>query len=228
MKKWLELLRKTRFYVAVGLVNVASVFTLMTVNNPVSSSRAVTIPQAKSVVQKPDAVIGKPVRLVIPSLNLQLQIDEGFYNPADASWTLSGFNAHFAMPSMLANDQTGNTLLYGHNNKDVFGPLKQLAPGAIVEVLTDNNHLFYYKLQSTTTIPPEDVSIFAYEGPPILTLQTCSGNWNELRTMSTFTLDRVVKFNPNAEIERQNREKFMTDLDNLSSPAYPQAPLLKN
>ena len=228
MRKWLELVRKTRFYVAVGLVNIASVFTLMAVNNPVSSSRAVSIPQAKAIVQKPDTVIGKPVRLVIPSLNITLAIDEGNYNPADASWTLSGYNAQFAMPTHLANDQTGNTLVYGHNNKYVFGPLKQLQPGAIVEIMTDNNHLFYYKLQSVYTIQPDDVSIFAYDGPPILTLQTCTGNWNELRTMSAFTLDRVVKFNPNAETERLEREKLMTSLDSLASTAYPEVSILQN
>lgn len=219
MKKWFELFRKTRFYVAMGLLNAASVLVLMAVNNPVSSSRAVSIPQAKAIVQKPDIVIGKPVRIVIPSLNITLAIDEGNYNPADASWILSDYNAQFAMPTHLANDQTGNTLVYGHNSKHVFGPLKQLQPGAVVEILTDNNHLFYYKLQSVHSIQPDDVSIFAYEGPPILTLQTCSGNWNELRTMSTFTLERVVKFNPNAETERLEREKLMTALDNLASPA---------
>jgi len=159
----------------------------------------------------------------IPSLNLELPIDEGFYNESDSTWTLSGYNAHFAMPTMLANNQEGNTLVYGHNNKYVFGPLNKLQPGAQLEIRTDNGHMFYYTYESAVSVQPDDLSVFTYEGPPILTLQTCTGNWNELRTLSTFSLTRVIKYNPNAERDNANREKFMNELQNLSVPSYPSS-----
>ncbi len=225
---WFERLKKIRFYLVAGVLNVTSVGMLLNYNNPpvASSSRAVTIPTVKKEIKK-ESISGRPVRLKILTLNLELPVEEGNYNPADASWTLSGYNAHFAMPTMPANNQEGNTLVYGHNNKYVFGPLKNLPAGAVAEILTDNGHLFYYTLEASNTVPPDDLSIFTYEGPPILTLQTCSGNWNELRTLSRFKLTRVIKYNPNAERDQANREKLMTELDNLASPSYPKTPITR-
>lgn len=223
MKIWLEKLRKLRFYILVGILNVGSVGSLLYYNNPpvASSSRSVVIPTVKKEIKK-ETVSGRPVTMWVPSLNIELPIDEGYYNPADSTWTLSGYHAHFAMPTMLANNQEGNTLVYGHNNKHVFGPLKGLQPGAELVVKTDNGHVFYYTFESSETVQPDDLSIFTYEGPPILTLQTCTGNWHELRTLSKFTLTRVIKYNPNAEQDRLNRERLMSELNNLSDPSYPK------
>lgn len=220
MHRWLEALKRSQFYLLVGALHIISVTFLLYYNHPrvASSSQPISVTKQE---MKQETVSGRPIHMKIPSLGTELPIDEGHYNPADATWTLSGYHAHFAMPTMPANNQEGNTLVYGHNNKYVFGPLKELQPGAVVEVTTDNSHLFYYTLASSTTVQPEDVSIFAYQGPPILTLQTCTGNWHELRTMYTFTLTRVVKYNPNAERDGVYREKLFNELQNLSIPSYP-------
>lgn len=228
MMAWLERLKKLRFYLAMGILNVVSVGTLLYYNNPqiASSSHAAVIPTTKKEIKK-ETVAGRPVLVKIPSLALELPVDEGYYNPADATWTLSGYRAHFAMPTMLANNQEGNTLVYGHNNKHVFGPLKGLQPGAVAEIRTDNGHVFYYTFESNTNVQPDDLSVFTYEGAPILTLQTCTGNWHELRMLSRFNLTRVVKYNPNAERDEASRKRLMSELNNLSSPSYPQTPIIR-
>lgn len=134
---------------------------------------------------------GAPVRIVVPRLGLDLQVDEGLYNSDDQTWTLSGLNAHFAAISQPANDYTGSTFIYGHNNKNVFGPLTALKPGDLVHVHTKNHLVFTYIYESARDTKPDDVSSLSYEGRPILTLQTCSGSFNEWRRMYRFGFDSV-------------------------------------
>lgn len=138
-------------------------------------------------------ISGKPVRLVIPDSNIDLPIDEGFYNETDGSWTLSDFHLQYAMMTMLANNHTGNTFIYGHATDRVLGTLTRQTPtvGSLAQVYTDNGHIFTYKFQSSRSLTPDDTSIFSYSGPPILTVQTCTGSVSEWRTMFTFTFEKV-------------------------------------
>lgn len=136
---------------------------------------------------------GFPVRIVFPELDIDLLVERGYYNTADNSWTLSGTRAHFAIITTLSNNHDGNTFIYGHNNKFVFGPLKKIQPGAKALVYTDNNYLFTYSLLSSVGVEPDDTSLFSYSGPPILTVQTCSGNWNEVRQLYTFKFQNINK-----------------------------------
>jgi len=137
-------------------------------------------------------ISGKPVHIQIPKLGIELQILDGVYNQQDNSWTLSDRLPHFALPSVPANNQAGSTLIYGHNNKYVFGSLNKLSVGDIAYVQTDNGHIFSYVYQTVQKVGPTDTSILAYQGPPILTLQTCTGLWNEWRQMFYFKLQTVT------------------------------------
>lgn len=134
---------------------------------------------------------GKPVRVTVPRLAIDLPIDDGIYDEANQTWTLSGYRAQFALASVVANDYQGNTFIYGHNNPDVFGKLKQLAPGDTMELYTDNGLVFSYTYTAYDDLQPDDGSIFSYQGPPVATIQTCSGAWNELRRMYHFNFTAV-------------------------------------
>jgi hypothetical protein len=136
---------------------------------------------------------GKPVRVVVPSIGIDLPIDEGNYDEANHTWTLSGYRAQFAVASVVANDYGGNTFIYGHNNPSVFGKLKLMAPGAAVQLYTDNGYVFNYVYTSYADLQPDDGSVFKYEGPPTVTIQTCSGSWNELRRMYHFDFKEVSR-----------------------------------
>jgi LPXTG-site transpeptidase (sortase) family protein len=136
---------------------------------------------------------GRPIRISIPSLNIDLPVDEGLHDPTSGSWTLSDTRAQYAVPSRPANDQGGMTLIYGHNNRHVFAPLHRLRSNDIAQVRTHNGYVFHYRYLRYDMVTPENVSIFAYEGKPQLTLQTCSGNWDGLRRLHHFSLLRVEK-----------------------------------
>lgn len=153
-------------------------------------SPLLTAPMIASPVE--DAVFaGKPVRLVIPSLGIDIAVEDGAYNPENGAWTLSNDKAHFALPSVESNTSGGNTLIYGHNRKGVFALLKNLKTGDQAIVITDNGIMFTYKFRSAEDVAPYDTAIFGYEGPPQLTLQTCSGIWMQDRRLHYFDLVSV-------------------------------------
>ena len=91
-----------------------------------------------------------------------------------------------------ANNREGNTFIYGHSLPAVFKKLTKLKPGAEAFVYTNNNHVFKYILTSTYVTNPSDNSLFKYQGPPILTLQTCTGLWYQNRTMFGFSFKEVT------------------------------------
>lgn len=152
-----------------------------------------TTPPAKP---QPEFVLvsGKPVRLVVSASGIDLPVDEGYYNEATGTWTLSPSHAQFAMMTLLANNHSGNTFIYGHGTDQVFGQLvsKPPGPGSTAEIYTDNGHVFTYTFQSSRDLTPADTSVFDYTGPPILTIQTCTGPVSEWRTMYQFTFNKVV------------------------------------
>ena len=149
------------------------------------------VPPAKKV----KLVAGRPVRIVIADSGIDLPVDEGYYDSATDAWTLSGYHAQFAMLSTLANNLGGDTFIYGHNNNYVFGALRHNTPaaGAPATIYTDNGHIFSYKFDAASSLSPDDTSVLKYNGPPQLTIQTCTGGVNEWRTMYRFAFDRVVQ-----------------------------------
>ncbi len=186
--------KKARYFSSVTLIYLVTLLFAYAVVNPgfFYHSKVEALKSSNEFVRPPKKLIyGFPVRIVVPSQAIDLQIDKGVYNPVDNSWSLSGYNAQFAMATSLPNNNTGNTFIYGHNNKYVFGPLKHMNPGDQAQVYTDNNHVFTYTYEKATEVSPEDTSVLRYRGHAILTVQTCSGDWNEWRKMYKFNFTKV-------------------------------------
>jgi sortase (surface protein transpeptidase) len=140
-------------------------------------------------------VAGRPVRIVIPDSGVDLPVDVGAYDPQTKEWSLSGYHAQFATISSMANNLTGDTFIYGHNNNYVFGALRHHTPAlkAPALIYTDNGHIFRYTFAQTYSVGPEDTSVLTYDGPPVLTIQTCTGSLNEWRTMFVFNFESVAQ-----------------------------------
>lgn len=149
--------------------------------------------QSMAVKQTGPAVSGRPVRLVIPALSIDLPTDPGIYNANSDSWTLSGYHAQYALDSAPANNLGGETFIYGHNNPYVFWNMKFIHPGYQAMVITDNGHEFLYTYRTTNALGPNATGILDYLGPPVLTVQTCSGSFNQYRQMYYFDFTKVVK-----------------------------------
>lgn len=158
------------------------------------SSNTVYIPLKKQP-KIPDFVElrGLPIRIVIPSITVDKEILPGIYDENSESWNVGGKSIHYAELSTPANNSGGNTLLYGHNNNNVFGKLSKLSINDQVVIYTDNNLILTYRFMEATDYNPQDTSIFTYMGPPQLTLQTCSGAFNQIRTLYSFSLVEAKK-----------------------------------
>jgi sortase (surface protein transpeptidase) len=148
--------------------------------------------EAKNSVQPPKKdIAGKPVRIQLPSLKLDLAVIDGYYNTKAKTWTLTNDKVQYATITPLANNQGGNTFIYGHNRRGVFATLSHIKAGEKAIITTDNGHVFTYVFRSSLETDPYDASLFTYRGAPILTLQTCSGLWYQNRQLFTFDLEKV-------------------------------------
>lgn len=156
-----------------------------------ANDTALTTGSKPSLVQAEPLISGAPKHISIPRLHISLDIKPGYYNKASQTWTLSNTNAHFATITSPANNQAGNTFVYGHNKEAVFKNLAGLKPGDVATITTSNNLTFTYIFNGQRTTSPNDVSLFAYSGKPILTLQTCSGVFYQNRQLFTFNFTGV-------------------------------------
>ena len=139
-----------------------------------------------STAPQPIVVQGKPVRLHIPSVDIDIAVVDGVYNEQQKTWTLSNTSAHYALISPQPNNMSGNTFIYGHNRKEVFARLAKVKVGDEALLYTDNGNVFRYVFRVSVETNPYDDSLFAYKGSPIVTLQTCSGLWYQNRQLFTF------------------------------------------
>jgi LPXTG-site transpeptidase (sortase) family protein len=188
--------------IGLGLIAVGLVLgwqpLMQTLHAPQPSSSSVSAAALTSVAAAPvtlntnqPLIEGRPVRIQLPSLGIDLAVINGYYDAATQSWTLTNNDAQYAVNTVLANNQEGNTFIYGHNRKQVFESLYKIQPGQHAIVYTDNNHVFTYEYTGSVVTSPNDDSLFTYQGPPILTLQTCSGLWYQNRQLFHFSLVSV-------------------------------------
>jgi sortase (surface protein transpeptidase) len=198
---WFEKVRCSAILTGMYLLTITfAVYAVQPLLTPLEHTHTVAITKAAQQPHLPSAakvkvIAGRPVRIVIPADGVDLPVDEGFYDSTDDSWTLSGYHAQFAMISTLANNVSGETFIYGHNNDYVFGALRHATPpvGTTALLYTDNGHIFAYDFQSVRSVGPTGTTVLDYSGAPILLIQTCTGSLNEWRTEFTFSFDRVVQ-----------------------------------
>lgn len=203
------------------LVHVGSVLFLWLGNQPATRSYpTVQVPAQVKVL--PQAISGNPAQIRVPSLGIDIPVARGTYDQASATWTLSEDKAYFAAPTAPVQDKAGNVLIYGHSNWQVFAILPDIAPGAQAELVTDNGHKFLYTYESAESVDPGNVSIFSYAGPPVLTLQTCTGSWYQDRTLWRFKLTQVTEFV--APTEQQRRASVAAVIRAASAQLVPVRP----
>lgn len=195
MKLYKKLQVTSFVVIAVGLLLLAPL-TYLWLHEKVAlaTPSTVNVPAvAAKPPMQPNVVSGTPTELRITSLNMDLQIINGYYNVHNGQWTLTLDKVQYAVPSVLPNNYSGNTLLYGHYRPEVFARLHLIQSGAEADVLTSNGLTFKYTFQTSQAFDPTDTSIFLYQGPPRLTIQTCSGSLFQHRQMYYFKYDGYTK-----------------------------------
>lgn len=199
-------LKRLGLYTKLAVLYAVSIATLWAALQPASAhgyakgENLTKSSQKPYVPLKPIVISGMPDRLTIPGSSwngvaVDLKVIPGYYDSSSDSWTLSGYNAQFAMMSTMPNNVSGQSFIYGHNNDNVFGALRHVtpSPGASAFLYTTNGHIFEYAFVKADSVGPNDSSILAYNGPSELLIQTCTGSLNEWRTEYTFAFEKVVQ-----------------------------------
>lgn len=141
-------------------------------------------------VAKPVSIEGVPNRILAPRMAIDLPVVPQSYSSATKTWPVAAGMANYATESALANNVKGETLIYGHNNRKVFGPLLNLKPDDTVYVYTANGHIFKYAYIGSQDITPEKTQIIGImsKAPPGLKIITCDGPNFEYRHLMSFKL----------------------------------------
>lgn len=188
----LGFLNQPQIWAAAG-INTAMVVMLTAVLWQVPTVMYHAPPHTLVLASKPNitVAVGKPAQLFIPSLGMQLAVQEGAFNAQTREWKLSDTSAMHATNSVPPNNSNGTTLLYGHGTPAVFASLVNLQKGDTAQVQATNGDIYVYRYSKKQDVTPDNTSIFRVDGPPTLVLQTCSGPWDSLRSLYAFTLVKV-------------------------------------
>ncbi len=186
--KTLKLIRITSLaLILLGLVGVAPTLYYRYKLAGANSAPTILVKVPLNTVKAtPAAITGTPVRITVPSLKIDVPVVAGFYDQKTKQWNLGLHTAQFAEITTPPNNLSGDTYIYGHYRPEVFAYLHAIKSGSEAVITTENGLKFTYKLREKHDVNPVDTSVFSYQGPPILTLQTCSGAWFQNRQQFTF------------------------------------------
>jgi LPXTG-site transpeptidase (sortase) family protein len=159
-----------------------------------AGAAGVALARRVAVVQaKPKQLSGIPVHVVIPRLSVDVAVVPGVYNNSAAAWSVAAKDANYAKNTAPANNYSGRTFIYGHWTTSVFGGTKNIVPGDVAYITTDNNHVFTYIYRSGSVIKPTDTKwLSEMGGKPGLVLMTCQGLWAQDRRLMFFDLEQAT------------------------------------
>lgn len=114
----------------------------------------------------------KPIHIKAYPVGIDIDI-----NPAviiDGVWPVFPNSAGF-----ITNGK--NVIIYGHNKNNIFGPIRYIKLGAIVEILDSNNKIHKYEVVETDTVYPDNLEYIKEKKEETLTLYTCVGFFDSKR-----------------------------------------------
>jgi LPXTG-site transpeptidase (sortase) family protein len=183
-------------FIVIGLIGSLPAVYFHVSNAGSVSSHGMPKASAQSLDKDQPLISGQPIAISVPSVKINIPVIKGYYNQTTRDWTLTLDKAQFATPTALPNNHSGNTFIYGHARVGVFSTLPDIQKGGLAYITTDNGYKFKYAFYSTYATQPTDVSVLNYQGPPMLTMQTCSGSWYQNRQMFLFSYQGYEKTSP--------------------------------
>jgi sortase (surface protein transpeptidase) len=136
-----------------------------------------TIPsEAKLSTQNTDI----PIEIIIPSVQIDIKVEPG--NIKNGVWLISNSSATFLNTSVPPGYK-GNTIIYGHNKKDIFGSLPYLSIGQKIIIKTKSGKIYNYIADKKYFVGPDRVDLVSPTDTEILTLYTCWGVFDSQRAI---------------------------------------------
>jgi LPXTG-site transpeptidase (sortase) family protein len=127
-----------------------------------------------------------PSFLEISSIKLEIAVETGKYDQESDTWNITDNSAYYAQESMPLASKVGNSVIYAHNKQHLFGNLKNLKPGDTAQITDSNGVIHEYVYQKNIEISPSNTDVFYSQDTYNLILLTCSGLFDQYRTLYYF------------------------------------------
>lgn len=139
-----------------------------------ASTNLLNLDLRQPFLSKPEVEIAliRPIRLFIPKLEKSLAIEEG--EVVNNRWSISQTGVSFYKDSAVPGS-VGNSVIYGHNLKNVLGDLQKLTNEDKIYVILSDGSFAKYEVFEKKTIKPDQVEILNQTQDSRLTIYTCSG-----------------------------------------------------
>lgn len=121
---------------------------------------------------EPEIVSVRPIRLYIPNLAKSLAIEVG--EVVNNRWSISQTGVSFYKDSAIPGSN-GNSVIYGHNLKNILGDLPKLTSEDKIYVILSDGSFARYAVFNKKSISPNQVEILNQTQDSRLTIYTCSG-----------------------------------------------------
>jgi len=113
-----------------------------------------------------------PVSISIPAIELALPVEESAI--VDGVWQIS-YQGASHLDKSADPGEGGNIVIYGHNKNLLFGPIRWLKEGDLIEIRNEEGVLYNYRVVKTVITTPDDIEYVLPKSEEILTLYTCTG-----------------------------------------------------
>jgi LPXTG-site transpeptidase (sortase) family protein len=173
-KKKRILLRNSLIFISLGLI--------VTIFGGVNYYRVRTLsfnsvpPEVKTATKNIDI----PVEIMIPSIKIDLPVDPGEID--NGVWKVSAANATFLSTSAAPGNR-GNTVIYGHNLKAIFGNLPYLSVGQKIIIKTKSGKIYNYVASQKYFVGPDRTDLVSPTIKEELTIYTCWGVFDSQRAV---------------------------------------------
>lgn len=156
-------------FLLVGLISLGTFVFLRTYQE--LEKKALSFPQKPVLTIEPDEK-SYPQQISIPSLKINLSVSPA--KAIDDKWEISEKGASYLLGSGIPG-QKGNVVIYGHNKRNLFGPIRWLGKGDQIKVINRKGEEFAYQIIEIKTVSPKTVEVLASTDQSRLTLYTCTG-----------------------------------------------------
>lgn len=119
-----------------------------------------------------------PTYIAIESLKVGLNITPTLIN--DGIWQVSDTTAAY-LESSARPEEGGNIIIYGHNKRELFGPLRSIKLGDTISLKADDGKEYAYKVAEIKTVDPDAINEVMPTDYEVLTVYTCTGIFDSKR-----------------------------------------------
>ena len=142
-------------------------------------------PARTPVVTRPS--IGLPVTVLLPRLNIDLNVVVGAYNTTSQQWKLDRQHLFFVASGSTPLSSSAPPLLYGHKIPGVLENIGGIAANEPLIIINDTGHTLLFKYVGKVIVDPNDGAQLNNLGVHAdLMLLTCSGINFDTRQINYF------------------------------------------